>query len=224
MSSGSEATSLSFGRDHECVNERPSTQHVRRRYDEMAGNWRLLGITDSLLLLNRLRRKQFSAVRGTVLDVACGTGENFPYLERAESVVAFDLSPAMIEEAGRRVRQLRMDVALVVGDAQRMPFPDGEFDNVVSGFSTCTFPDHVAAFREMVRVTRPGGQILLVEHGRSSIGLIARRQDRNIERVLERSACRNNRDVLAEIAEAGLTPSSVGTSHLGMLRRVTIEI
>lgn len=206
------------------VTQRPSTEQVRHRYDEMAGNWRLLGIIDSLLLMNRLRRRQFSGVDGAVLDVACGTGENFPYLERADSVVAFDLSPAMIDEARRRAQQLRMDVALAVGDAQMMPFPDGVFDNVVSGFSSCTFPDHVAAFREMVRVTRPGGQVLLVEHGRSSVGLIAGRQDRNIERVLERSACRNNRDVLAEIAEAGLTPSSVGTSHLGMLRRVTIEV
>ncbi len=206
------------------VSERPNIEQVRRRYDEMAGNWRLLGITDSLFLINRLRRRQFSGVRGTVLDVACGTGENFPYLERAESVVALDLSSAMIDEARRRARQLRMDVPLVVGDAQKMPYADGAFDNVVSGLSTCTFPDYVAAFREMARVTRPGGRILLVEHGRSSLGLISRRQDRNIERVLERSACRNNRDVLAEIAEAGLTPSSVGTSHLGMLRRVTIDI
>jgi ubiquinone/menaquinone biosynthesis C-methylase UbiE len=211
-------------RDDEGVRDRPSTEQVRRRYDEMAGNWRLLGITDALLLLNRLRRNQFSGVRGAVLDVACGTGENFPYLERARSVVAFDLSPEMIGEARRRARQLRMDVDLVVGDAQKMPFPDGIFDEVVSGFSTCTFPDHVAALGEMVRVTRPGGRILLVEHGRSSVGAIARRQDRNIERVLARSACRNNRDVLAEIAEAGLTPSVVRTSHLGMLQRVTIDV
>jgi hypothetical protein len=76
----------------------------------------------------------------------------------------------------------------------------------------------------MDRVTRPGGRILLLEHGRSSVGLIARRQDRNLERVFERSACRNNRDVLADLAEAGLEPTSHVVSHLGMMNRITIAI
>lgn len=202
---------------------RLSTEQVRRRYDEAAGNWRLLGITDSLLLLNRLRKKQFSGANGHVLDVACGTGENFEYLGRAASVTALDLSPEMVEEARRRRRQLGMDTRLMVGDAQDMPFPDATFDNVISAFSSCTFPDHVAAFREMVRVAKPGGRVLLVEHGRSSVGWIARRQDRNIERVMERSGCRNNRDVAAEIAEAGLEPANHLVSHLGMMNRIIIE-
>jgi ubiquinone/menaquinone biosynthesis C-methylase UbiE len=199
-------------------------EQVRRCYDEMAGNWRLRGIGDSLLLINRLRRKQFSGVGGDVLDVACGSGENFEYLEKASSITALDLSSEMVEEARRRRRQLGVDVGLLVADAQQMPFPDATFDHVISAFSSCTFPDHVAAFREMVRVAKPGGRILLVEHGRSSVGLIARRQNRNIERVYERSGCRNNRDVAAEIAESGLEPAGHLVSHLGMMNRVTIEV
>jgi ubiquinone/menaquinone biosynthesis C-methylase UbiE len=201
-----------------------STEQVRRRYDDMAGNWRLLGIVDSLLLINRLRRKQFSNARGDVLDLGCGTGENFEYLGQASSVTALDLSTQMIEEARRRGRQLGADVRLVVGDAQELPFPDARFDTVVSAFSSCTFPDYAAAFREMVRVTKPGGRVLLVEHGRSSVGWIARRQDRNIVRVYERSGCRNNRDVLADLAEAGLEPEEHAVSHLGMMNRITLQV
>lgn len=201
-----------------------STEQVRRRYDDMAGNWRLLGIVDSLLLINRLRRKQFSTARGDVLDVGCGTGENFEYLGKASSVTALDLSEEMIEEARRRRRQLGAEVRLVVGDAQELPFPQARFDIVVSAFSSCTFPDYVAAFEEMVRVTKPGGRVLLVEHGRSSLGWIARRQDRNIERVYERSGCRNNRDVLADLSEAGLDPEEHVVSHLGMMNRITLQV
>jgi len=201
-----------------------STEQVRRRYDDMAGNWRLLGIVDSLLLINRLRRKQFSNARGDVLDLGCGTGENFEYLGQASSVTALDLSAQMIEEARRRGHQLGADVRLVVGDAQELPFPDARFDTVVSAFSSCTFPDYAAAFREMVRVTKPGGRVLLVEHGRSSVGWIARRQDRNIVRVYERSGCRNNRDVLADLAEAGLEPEEHAVSHLGMMNRITLQV
>jgi len=203
---------------------RMGTDEVRHCYDEMAQNWRLLGIVDAMLLINRLRKRHFSKVEGDVLDVACGTGENFEYLGRASNVTAIDLSPEMVSEARRRARQMRVDIAILVGDAQGMPFPDDTFDVVVSALSSCTFPDHVAAFREMARVVRPGGRILLVEHGRSSVGWISARQDRNIERVYRRSACRNNRDVAAEISESGLDVVEHRHSHLGMLHRVSIDV
>lgn len=201
-----------------------TTGDVRVLYDGMAGNWRLLGMVDSLLMINRLRKKHFSTVTGDVLDVACGTGENFEHVEHCRSVTAFDLSPEMVNEARRRARQLRMDVTLMVGDAQQMPFPDHSFDTVISALSSCTFPDHEAAFMEMVRVTMPGGRILLLEHGRSSVGWIARRQDRNIERVYRRSACRNNRDIPIELKQAGLNVVAHQVSHLGMMNRVTIGV
>lgn len=203
---------------------RLDTDQVRRRYDEMAGGWRMLGIIDWLLLVKRLRGKLFSRAGGDVLDVACGTGENFEFLGGATSITAFDLSTEMVGEARRRARQSGRETGLLAGDAQRMPFPDDRFDTVISAFSSCTFPDYVSAFAEMLRVTRPGGRILLLEHGRSSVGWIARRQDRNIERVYERSACRNNRDVAAELAEADIEPTSHVVSHLGMMNRITIEV
>jgi ubiquinone/menaquinone biosynthesis C-methylase UbiE len=200
------------------------TEEIRRRYDERAGNWRLVnGITDTLLLLNHLRKKQLASATGSVLDIACGTGENFPYLGRAAPITALDLSPEMVAEADRRRRQMGIDVELMVGDAQMLPFPAGTFDHVVSAFSTCTFPDYVAAFHEMKRVVKPGGRILLLEHGRSGVGWIARRQDRNIDRVFAKGGCRNNRDVGAELAEAGLIPQSHVKTHLGAINQITIR-
>lgn len=200
------------------------TSAVRELYDEAAGHWRLLGLIDAVLLVNRLRKKHFTTAAGEVLDVGCGTGENFEYLRGADSVTGLDISSEMVEEARRRIRQSGADVDLAVGDAQQLPFPDARFDTVISAFSTCTIPDYAAALREMVRVTRPGGEVLLLEHGRSSVGWISRRQDRRIEEVLERSACRNNRDITADLAEAGLEAGSQITTHLGMMTRVTIDV
>lgn len=205
------------------MNESMNTQQVRQCYDEMAGNWRLLGIVDSLVLINRLRKKHIGNASGAVLDVACGTGENFPHLRNASTITALDLSAEMVDEARRRKRQLGVAVDLLVGDAQSLPFGDDTFDTVVSALSTCTIPDYVTTFHEMTRVVRPGGQILLLEHGRSSVGWIARRQDRHIDRVYARSACRNNRDVGAELAEAGLDPVSHVVTHLGAINQITIR-
>ena len=65
-------------------------------------------------------------------------------------------------------------------DAEHLAFKDGSFDTVVSTLGTCTFPDPVEALREMRRVCRPGGTVLLLEHGRSN---------RAAPRRLARSPC-----------------------------------
>lgn len=203
---------------------RLATGEVRQRYDEMAGRWRMRGMPDAIIGVHRLRRRQFRDVTGDVLDVACGTGENFKYLRGATKMTALDLSSAMVAEARRRAGHMKTDIEFAIGDAQHLPFPDRSFDNVVSAFSSCTFPDYVAAFREMARVVKPGGRLLLVEHGRSSVGWIARRQDRRIDVVYERAACRNNRDVASELGEAGLRITTQVRSHLGMMSRIAIQM
>lgn len=200
-----------------------ATEEVRALYDERARTWKWVTRVNGLLGTNRLRR-HFTGVTGSVLDVGCGTGENFKYLAGARSVDAIDISPEMVSLAADRVRALRLPAEVRVADAADLPYPDDSFDSVVSAFSTCTFPDYVAAFREMERVTRPGGRILLVEHGRSSVTWIARRQDRGVDKSLAGSACRSNRDPMAELDQAGLEVTSRQVSHLGMMNRFVVDV
>ncbi len=197
-----------------------STDDVRRIYSDLASKWKLYGIPNSLLGINRLR-SLFGEATGDVLDVACGTGENFKHLANADSVIAFDLSPQMVAEAKNRGSGFEV----VVGDAEDLAYPDDSFDTVVSAMSSCTFPDYVAAFQEMERVTKPGGRIMLLEHGRSSIAFIARRQDRKwFDKTLQSFACRSNRELGSDLAEAGLSATSHVRSHFGMIHRVVIEV
>jgi len=197
-----------------------TTEEILGLYDDLASRWWLFDIPSTLLGLNRFR-SMFREATGDVLDVACGTGENFKYLTGADSVTAFDLSPEMVARA--RTRAGRFDVA--VGDAQDMPYPDDSFDTVVSALSSCTFPDYVAGFKEMERVTKAGGRILLLEHGRSSVGWIAKHQDgRGVARTMKFGGCRSNRDVGSEMVEAGLDIVSHKSTHLGMIDRFVIEV
>ena len=199
--------------------DRRTTEQVQRIYDELAPEWWRHGIANTVLGINRYR-SMFRDATGDVLDVACGTGENFRYFTQAQAVTAVDLSPAMVVQARRRGTGFNV----TMGDSQALDFEDDAFDTVVSALSTCTFPDFVAAFREMGRVVRPGGTIMLLEHGRSSAGWIARRQDRTgAHKTMEFGACRSNRDVRSEIDAAGLDVVSHRVSHLGMIHRFVIE-
>ena len=99
----------------------------------------------------------------------------------------------MLEGARQNASQLGLSVNLVVIDAQKLEFVDQSFDTVVSALSTCTFPDSIKALREMGRVCRLGGQILLLEHGHSSWSWLAGFQDRRVhQHYQENAGCRWN--------------------------------
>lgn len=79
-------------------------------------------------------------------------------------VNGLDLSSATVELARRRAATLGREADLRVGDAEDLPWPDASFDTVVCTFALCGIPDHRQAVAEMVRVLRPGGQLLLADH------------------------------------------------------------
>ncbi len=94
--------------------------------------------------------------RGNVLlDLACGTGLNAEEaLARGADVTGLDLTQAMVDEASRRCP----DATFQVGDAEAMPFEDGNFDVVVCGFGILHFPLPQIAVHEIHRVLKPGGR------------------------------------------------------------------
>lgn len=106
------------------------------------------------------RRLPAQAVR--VLEIAAGTGRvTRRLLERpVTELVVTDLNPPMLEEARRRVGE-DPRVTWTPADAQELPFPDGSFDAVVCAFGLMFVPDKPRALREMRRVLRPGGTLLL---------------------------------------------------------------
>jgi ubiquinone/menaquinone biosynthesis C-methylase UbiE len=84
-------------------------------------------------------------------------------------LTGIELSPAMLEIAQARARELGRAADLRLGDAQALDFPDESFDTVVCTLSLCTIPDDRAAVTEVRRVLRAGGRFLLLEHVRSPL-------------------------------------------------------
>ena len=106
---------------------------------------------------------------GDTLEVALGTGLNLPHYPPGVRLTGVEWSPAMLSQARRRALQLGRSVDLRLGDAQALDLPDASFDTVLCTFGLCAIPDARAAFREMTRVLRPGGLLLLADHVSSSV-------------------------------------------------------
>ena len=106
------------------------------------------------------------AIGGRVLDVGVGTGLSLSDYSPSTKLCGVDISEPMLRKAYERVAQHKLGhvEALAVMDAQHLGFPDASFDAVVAQYVITTVPDPEATLDEFVRVTKPGGEIILVNH------------------------------------------------------------
>jgi ubiquinone/menaquinone biosynthesis C-methylase UbiE len=115
--------------------------------------------------LTEQRRALLCAARGRVLEVGAGTGLNVPhYPSGVEELILAEPDDAMRR---RLVRRVGGRASVVAARAEQLPVADASVDTVVSTFVLCTVDDPQAALREIVRVLRPDGQLLLIEHVRA---------------------------------------------------------
>jgi phosphatidylethanolamine/phosphatidyl-N-methylethanolamine N-methyltransferase len=105
-------------------------------------------------------------IGGRILEVGVGTGLSLPDYARTNRLIGVDLSAPMLRKARERATALRLSNVdgLAVMDAQHLGFQDGVFDVVVAQYVITTVPDAEATLDEFARVTRPGGEIILVNH------------------------------------------------------------
>jgi ubiquinone/menaquinone biosynthesis C-methylase UbiE len=121
-----------------------------------------------------------SQANGDVLEVAVGTGVNFPTYPPHVRLTGIDISEEMLAIARTRASELGREVELRQGDAHALPLSDATFDTVVCTFGLCAIPDIDAALDEMTRVLKPEGKLILVCHVASTS-----RSARVMQRALE---------------------------------------
>ena len=197
-----------------------TTEEIRAKYDGFARKYAVMEIPQELLGVRKLRSRMLRKAKGDVLEVAAGTGINLPHYPAGCRVTAVDISPAMLAISEERSRKLGIDAAFRVMDAEALEFPDESFDTVVSTLSVCTFPDPVSALREMSRVCRSDGRILLLEHGRSDRERLGRWQDRREDRHARQLGCHWNREPLHIARQAGLDVAHYRRTFLGVFQEI----
>ncbi len=193
-----------------------TSREIRQKYEKIAPWYDWMDAATELLGVRHLRRELLQRASGKVLEVAVGTGKNLRYHPRGSRLTVADLSPSMLKLARKRAKRLGLDVPLLVMDAGALAFRDRSFDTVVSSLTVCTFPDPVAALREMARVCRADGRILLLEHGRSDREWLGRWQDRRADRHAKAAGCHWNREPLDLVRQAGLRVRSTRRTFFGI--------
>lgn len=123
------------------------------------------------------RARLAARARGRVLEIGAGTGLNLRYLREATSVVLTEPDRQMLARASARAARIRCPVSYVAARAEALPFAAGSFDTVVATLVFCTVSRPEDAFREVRRVLRPSGRLLLLEHVRTPRMWMARVQD-----------------------------------------------
>ena len=157
-------------------------------------------------VLGRIRERIVGSARGLVVEIGAGTGRNFSYYRAAqvEQVIASEPDPYMRRRAEPRAAAAAVPIRLVEATAERIPVEDSSVDTVVSTLVFCSVDDPRQAAREIRRVLKRDGVLLLVEHVRSDDRGRARLQD-FLTPLWRRigANCHPNRPTVAVLEAAG---------------------
>jgi len=165
--------------------------------------------------LGAMRDELLAEAGGRVLEIGGGTGMNLPhYGGTIESLVVTEPEPAMLKRLRAKACEHAPSAEIVQAPAEDLPFEDDSFDTVVSTLVLCGVDDQATALREIRRVLRPGGKLLVIEHVRSDDPKVGRLQDRLTPLNRLMVDCELNRDTLASIEAAGFTVSQVAQNEI----------
>ena len=154
-----------------------------------------------------LRKELLGKARGFTVEIGSGTGLHLPhYPDELDELVLVEPDLPMRSRLEKRLSDSGRRARLVDAPAERLPFADRSVDTVVSTFVLCTVDAPEPALQEIVRVLRPDGQLLFLEHVRSDSPRLACWQDRLAEPWRRfAGGCRCNRATAELIVTSGLT-------------------
>jgi len=195
---------------------------IQKRYNRMA---RLYDVLEYPMEkgFSKWRKDLLKHAKGKTLEVGIGTGKNIPYYPEDVELTGIDFSPKMIEMAKNKVKD-KGNVHLQVMDAENMEFEDNSFDTVVTSCVFCSVPDPVQGLKEIRRVCKKGGKILMLEHVRSNHQVIGKMMDLVNPLPLHIYGANINRRTFENLLKAGFEPENINITDLwfDIVKRITI--
>lgn len=165
----------------------------------------------------KLRSQVVPRATGTVLEVGMGSGINLQFYDKTRVNLVYGLEPSegMRRKAQSNLAASPVSVTWLDLPGEKVPLADNSVDTVLLTFTLCTIPDWRAALQQMMRVLKPGGKLLFVEHGESPDNTTRKWQHR-ITPGWKRLAggCHLNRDIGSMIREAGFEVSELKNLYI----------
>jgi SAM-dependent methyltransferase len=183
----------------------PATLLLKRRLPQEELYATLIARADAAGLADK-RRALVDGVRGHVLEIGCGTGAMFAhYRDGVTKVTAIEPDPAFAALARKAPSHVPIDVIEAGGEA--IPLPDASVDTTVVALVLCSVPSVEAVCREIARVTKPGGEVRLLEHVRSErrVAGALMHAVNPLWLAINGQGCRLNRDPLPDLEAAGIS-------------------
>lgn len=161
----------------------------------------------------------FLPENATILEVGAGTGANFQHYPRCRHSVASELSIGMLGKSLPKAA----GITLVQADAQLLPFPANHFDAAFATLVFCSIPEPALAFAELIRVVRPGGCVILLEHVRPS-GILGYVFDALSKMTVAMFEDHFNRRTADAAERAGLRVIEVRKKVFGIVNLIVTEV
>jgi len=190
---------------------------IMKEYDKFSKFYDYFTLPFNIFLLARLRKKLLADLKGRVLEVAAGSGENLKYYNKSCRISSIDLSPRMLGLAKKKAKRLGIRVKFYIGETERLPFSAGNFDYVIDSLALCTYINPIKALREIKRVCKKNGRILLLEHGKSSNMFFSKFQHWRESRRGEKFECALTRNHEELARKAGLKIEKIERYIFGIL-------
>lgn len=192
---------------------------TRQRYNRTSRFYDLM----DRMINPETRKRLLSEAKGKVLEVGVGTGVNLEFYPANCEITGIDLSPGMLEKAKARAHKLGITASLQEMDAQNLQFPDNIFDTVVATCVFCSVPDPIKGLKEIKRVCKPQGKVILLEHVRSDNPVLGRLMDLFDPLTVRMIGPHINRRTVENVRKAGLRIQSIEDQRIRILKHVVAK-
>lgn len=198
------------------------TEIIKKRYNRASIFYDIMEAPMEAMALKSWRVDAMTELKGKVLEIGVGTGKNIEYYPEDLEITAIDFSEKMLEKAKKKAVLHNKKIDLLLMDAEQMDFANDTFDTVFTTCVFCSVPDPVKGLLEIMRVCKPGGKIVMIEHVRSEKKVLGIIMDVLNPLVVNFYGANINRRTLENIHKAGYSKVEVSNLYKDIVKKIVI--